>query len=475
MKQVRTPLLALFILIGLGAATAFTAAEALPESSSTPQMITASDNLPEAAIGHDSIGDSLTGSQSETMDGANGGGDLAGTCEESWYCTSWICKEDGTMTRTCFERNKCGTILKKPAQRGSCEYSPLCQNGVVDEREEGLDCGGACPPCYTCHDHAWNQGEEGIDCGGPCDPCPDCHDGEQNQGETGIDCGGPCPECGSCEDGMLNQDESEVDRGGSCGAILSEEQAGKINDGNGPFRFLAAIAAGMTLLMVNMVVTCHFGKGVFHLPLIRKKVTIPTIPAERKEEEAKTALAALNNLSSRHHSARDIDALRSTVRQYLAGMFGLHESFNPEEFATAMDEWKIDPMLKSLLVSYLNKIGEVSYAGKAMHAREFQSLIKEAQELVQLTAPRDRELRFESRPRKVSIRVLEESDDEAYRLIAQAYDALMKGDPFLASEYYHKALGIYEKRHEEDKEDLYDSIKRLHAEINLFENVFAKK
>ena len=51
----------------------------------------------------------------------------------------------------------------------------------------------------TCSDGIQNQGETGIDCGGPCPPCPPptCSDGIQNQGETGIDCGGPCPPCPS--------------------------------------------------------------------------------------------------------------------------------------------------------------------------------------------------------------------------------------------------------------------------------------
>ncbi|MEO5906280.1 MAG: GEVED domain-containing protein [Saprospiraceae bacterium] len=48
----------------------------------------------------------------------------------------------------------------------------------------------------TCSDGIQNQGETGIDCGGPCPACPTCNDGIQNQGETGIDCGGPCAPCG---------------------------------------------------------------------------------------------------------------------------------------------------------------------------------------------------------------------------------------------------------------------------------------
>jgi hypothetical protein len=45
----------------------------------------------------------------------------------------------------------------------------------------------------TCFDGVQNQGEEGIDCGGPfCDPCTTCFDGIQNGGEDWVDGGGPC-------------------------------------------------------------------------------------------------------------------------------------------------------------------------------------------------------------------------------------------------------------------------------------------
>lgn len=52
----------------------------------------------------------------------------------------------------------------------------------------------------TCTDGIQNQGEEDIDCGGPCSSCATCYDNIQNQGETGIDCGGPCRECLECID-----------------------------------------------------------------------------------------------------------------------------------------------------------------------------------------------------------------------------------------------------------------------------------
>jgi hypothetical protein len=62
-----------------------------------------------------------------------------------------------------------------------------------------------------------------VSCGdddGPSEPDPTCSDGIQNQGETGVDCGGPnCQPCEvepTCTDGIQNGDEEGVDCGGSC-------------------------------------------------------------------------------------------------------------------------------------------------------------------------------------------------------------------------------------------------------------------
>jgi hypothetical protein len=52
-------------------------------------------------------------------------------------------------------------------------------------------------------------------CTSPCGPAT-CDDGIQNQDETGVDCGGTsCPACPTCDDGMMNGDETGVDCGGS--------------------------------------------------------------------------------------------------------------------------------------------------------------------------------------------------------------------------------------------------------------------
>ncbi len=102
---------------------------------------------------------------------------------------------------------------------------PTCTDGIQNQEEEGIDCGGPCLiPCSTasCSDGIQNQEEEQVDCGGPfCEPCEEatCDDNILNQGESGIDCGGPCEPCEteeSCNDGIRNQEEEDVDCGGPC-------------------------------------------------------------------------------------------------------------------------------------------------------------------------------------------------------------------------------------------------------------------
>ncbi len=54
------------------------------------------------------------------------------------------------------------------------------------------------PTTETCSDGIQNQDETGVDCGGVCNDCTTtetCSDGIQNQDETGVDCGGVCATC----------------------------------------------------------------------------------------------------------------------------------------------------------------------------------------------------------------------------------------------------------------------------------------
>ena len=84
-------------------------------------------------------------------------------------------------------------------------YPTFCGTFPVGEVEDySVNISGA--PTPSCSDGVQNQGESGIDCGGPCGACPPaptCMDGIQNQNETGIDCGGVCPECPAGDSTLL--------------------------------------------------------------------------------------------------------------------------------------------------------------------------------------------------------------------------------------------------------------------------------
>ncbi len=114
----------------------------------------------------------------------------------------------------------------------SCPACPTCFDERRNRDEDDVDCGGNfCPPCApqgpTCTDGIQNGDETGVDCGGPaCLTCPDptCDDGELNQQETLIDCGGPnCPPCSSCQNGIQDGRETGIDCGGDCEPCQSGE------------------------------------------------------------------------------------------------------------------------------------------------------------------------------------------------------------------------------------------------------------
>ncbi|NJL43702.1 MAG: hypothetical protein HC945_00005 [Nitrosarchaeum sp.] len=165
------------------------------------------------------------------------------SCIPRWECTPWgACQPEGVRTRICTDLNNCGTEEGSPPESELCLYEGTCDDGVWNQGEEALDCGGPCPPCPTCTDGIQNGLETGTDCGGTCDPCPGCTDGIKNHNESDIDCGGPCTACSpgascrvaedckstvcsagqclapSCQDNVRNQDETGTDCGGPCEA-----------------------------------------------------------------------------------------------------------------------------------------------------------------------------------------------------------------------------------------------------------------
>jgi len=117
------------------------------------------------------------GSGSSGGGGGGGGGSGPGgvshshNCDENWQCGAWsTCSPGDQRTRTCTDLNQCNTTSNKPPTAESCTYTPplvepqleaptalidgggnlsLCDNGIQDNDEAGIDCGGPCPPCAS--------------------------------------------------------------------------------------------------------------------------------------------------------------------------------------------------------------------------------------------------------------------------------------------------------------------------------------
>ena len=158
-----------------------------------------------------------------------------------------------------------------PAVATEANPEPSCDNGLLDDGETDVDCGGPCPtPCMddegcsmpgdcdsgvcedgicipaSCEDGVHNAAETDKDCGGPdCDPCHDgktcetaddcvstvcedevcvpatCEDGVHNAAETDKDCGGP--DCDPCHDGKTCEKDEDCVSGlcasGTCKAL----------------------------------------------------------------------------------------------------------------------------------------------------------------------------------------------------------------------------------------------------------------
>ncbi|HTM43918.1 MAG TPA: PQQ-dependent sugar dehydrogenase [Polyangiaceae bacterium] len=97
-----------------------------------------------------------------------------------------------------------GNTVNTDSCSNTCR-TPTCADGIQNQGETGLDCGGPCAACAAVCGNGLLEGSEQCDDGNTVntDSCsnschtPTCADGIQNQGETGLDCGGPCAACGS--------------------------------------------------------------------------------------------------------------------------------------------------------------------------------------------------------------------------------------------------------------------------------------
>jgi hypothetical protein len=218
-------------------------------SSSGSTQVSASDPTTSTpTTGDSATTGAATSSSSATDTSVTTGSDTGNTTDVSGTTTTG----DTSSTTDVGTSTGGSTGSSTGGSTGSSTGEPLpsCDDGLLNQDETDLDCGGAvCPACAndlaclvdldcasnlcvanvctapTCDDLAQNGSETDIDCGGPdCLPCaddqlcidpadcqsgvctegickaPTCDDLAQNALETDVDCGGG--DCMTCADGL---------------------------------------------------------------------------------------------------------------------------------------------------------------------------------------------------------------------------------------------------------------------------------
>jgi hypothetical protein len=162
------------------------------------------------------VGCNNNGIQDNGETGIDCGGPCPAVC--TYWCTTAVACAGGavcpvgkncwlndpvTCVATAGAAGYCGGVTNGPCGQPTC-YRCSGASCVQDNGAGTFavaNCSNTCVAGATCSDGIQNQGEIGVDCGGPCPACggggggggATCNDGVQNQGEAGIDCGGPCP------------------------------------------------------------------------------------------------------------------------------------------------------------------------------------------------------------------------------------------------------------------------------------------
>lgn len=411
----------------------------------------------------------------EEEEQSGGGGSFSEPCEPDWYCQDWDeCRPSGRQKKVCIDKNGCQPQGEnEKVYWRNCTYIPQCENGIQDSNEDGVDCGGPCPPCETCDDGILNNEEEEIDCGGPhCPACKNCADGIKNYGEEGVDCGGPCPPCPSCNDGIQNQGETGVDCGGphcpackdvSVPGILSEERAPIITVG---LIVLIASVAGILILyrvfhrQVHLVLTRlmwlfmrRYAKQIL-LTVKQKDVLLERLAALEKRR-------LLTSANTKEYALFQ-EELALLLRELFTYLLGKHATI-PDDAFLQMEKLDTTRQVKDLLSRHYTQLlvleqkHVLSVTDLQIQLELFRERICSIAPVIKSDIARPvQEARLATQPLTLRLK----------QLMYNAFLALQFSDVSAAKEKYLEVLSIYEGLTPHQQAEVYNLVQLLFHEIN---------
>ncbi|MFH1511656.1 MAG: Ig-like domain-containing protein [Candidatus Woesearchaeota archaeon] len=361
---------------------------------------------------------------------AGGGGGGRPKCIEEWFCEKWsLCAQNGTMARLCMDLNNCNTIIKKPNTTARCVYIRECYDGVQNQGEDGIDCGGPCPPCATCYDRLQNQGESGIDCGGPCDTCP----GEEKP---------------------ASEEKPAV-------IIEKDIVVQRLQEGLMGVWIVASLALLMVLSAVLVLVRPYLFSVYCRYHKRREQAQVLVMTEQDEAMLRDQVLVRLDKFGSaipKVGVSQSSKELASISRQFFKFLLKVDYEFTYEELNREITSRKLDQNLKGIISSFFRRVGEIEYASYEVSKQELQSLADELREIIVLTT-------------NISIpapaaKSTEESGD-IYAMISEGLSALRSKDIDAATAKYNIILQRYKQMPDSDKKNIYIAVRRLLDEINL--------
>jgi len=118
----------------------------------------------EGAAGAQQAGAQAAGGGKSSAGGGGAAESKTVTCTLNWTCSEWGPCLYGVQQRTCEDSHNCSQLKSsmrrrgvqvkiigeaKPPEEQQCELNATCDDGVQNQNETGIDCGGPCPPCIV--------------------------------------------------------------------------------------------------------------------------------------------------------------------------------------------------------------------------------------------------------------------------------------------------------------------------------------
>lgn len=269
------------------------------------------------------------------------------------------------------------------------DYPLHCSDGIRNEDETDVDCGGSCPVCElgsacqantdcdsnyclagicteaTCTDGILNQDETDVDCGGSsCPACeignaclsntdcqslncednicaePSCTNNKQDGDQTDVDCGGSlCPACELGKKCLLTSDCAEgICTNGTCSLEGSSEEQEQTKEGFSLKLLFNILGFLLIVIGVSLLYFRRYITGA-NLPDLNESNTDDYSDANNAKQEEKEESPEIKAL--RLKKAKEAQAKREMMRKNFFKEFGEEKEDSKEDNSEKESDKKI--------------------------------------------------------------------------------------------------------------------------------------